>query len=55
MYQIHAITDQCHGSEIEDVVVTDAAWQLNVVAMEAVVEGVQDIVLENEKACEFFI
>jgi phosphoribosylpyrophosphate synthetase len=64
VYQIHAFIDQCHGSEIEDVVVTDtvylvvtdAAWQLNVVAMEGmIVEGLKEIVLENEKACEFFI
>jgi len=51
VYQIHVFTDQCHGSEIENFVVTDAASQLNVVAMEgAIEEGVKEIVLENEKA-----
>lgn len=56
VYQIHVFTDQCHGSEIENFVVTDAASQLNVVAMEgAIEEGVKEIVLENEKAWEFFI
>ena len=54
--QLTHVSGLCHGIEIENVVVTDAALYLNVVAMEeALVESVKEIVLEKEKACEFFI